>query len=111
MDPSLVEGFDCIDHLRRTHEFNSSKAYLCLSDWPQVLLFDEPTYAPAPELVREVSRVLSGLAEEERTMPLITHELGFAYHFANRVFFVSDGVIHDQGTIEEGFKQSKHVQT
>ena len=44
-------------------------------------------------------------------MSLITHEIGFAYHFANRVLFVSDGVIHDQGTLEEGLKQSKHAQT
>jgi polar amino acid transport system ATP-binding protein len=49
-----------------------------------------------------VLRVIRTLAEEGRTMLLVTHELGFAYHFANRVIFLADGVIHEQGTPERG---------
>lgn len=65
---------------------------------PEVLLFDEPTSALDPELVGEVLRVIRTLADEGRTMLLVTHELGFAYHFANRVIFLADGVILEQGT-------------
>jgi ABC-type glutathione transport system ATPase component len=64
---------------------------------PEVLLFDEPTSALDPELVGEVLRVIRGLAEEGRTMLLVTHELGFAYHVATRVLFLADGVIHEAG--------------
>jgi polar amino acid transport system ATP-binding protein len=64
---------------------------------PEVLLFDEPTSALDPELVGEVLRVIRSLAEEGRTMVLVTHEIGFAYHFASRVIFIADGVIHEQG--------------
>ena len=71
---------------------------------PEVLLFDEPTSALDPELVGEVLRVIRSLAEEGRTMLLVTHEIGFAYHFANRVLFIADGVIHEQGTPDEVLK-------
>jgi polar amino acid transport system ATP-binding protein len=64
---------------------------------PELLLFDEPTSALDPELVGEVLRVIRSLADEGRTMLLVTHELGFAYHVANRVLFIADGVIHEQG--------------
>ena len=71
---------------------------------PEVLLFDEPTSALDPELVGEVLRVIRALAEEGRTMLLVTHEIGFAYHFANRVLFLADGVIHEQGTPDQVLK-------
>ena len=71
---------------------------------PEVLLFDEPTSALDPELVGEVLRVIRSLAEEGRTMLLVTHEIGFAYHVANRVLFIADGVIHEQGTPDEVLK-------
>ena len=71
---------------------------------PEVLLFDEPTSALDPELVGEVLRVIRALAEEGRTMLLVTHEIGFAYHFANRVLFIADGVIHEQGTPDQVLK-------
>jgi polar amino acid transport system ATP-binding protein len=64
---------------------------------PEILLFDEPTSALDPELVGEVLRVIRSLAEEGRTMLLVTHELGFAYHVANRVLFIAEGSIHEQG--------------
>ncbi len=78
---------------------------------PELLLFDEPTSALDPELVGEVLRVIRALAEEGRTMLLVTHELGFAYHFANRVLFIADGVIHEQGTPDEVLKHPRQART
>jgi polar amino acid transport system ATP-binding protein len=78
---------------------------------PELLLFDEPTSALDPELVGEVLRVIRTLAEEGRTMLLVTHELGFAYHFANRVLFIADGVIHEQGTPDEVLKHPRQART
>ena len=78
---------------------------------PELLLFDEPTSALDPELVGEVLRVIRALAEEGRTMLLVTHELGFAYHFANRILFIADGVIHEDGTPDEVLKNPKQART
>ena len=78
---------------------------------PEVLLFDEPTSALDPELVGEVLRVIRSLAEEGRTMLLVTHEIGFAYHFANRVLFLHDGVIHEQGTPDQVLKHPTEART
>jgi polar amino acid transport system ATP-binding protein len=71
---------------------------------PEVLLFDEPTSSLDPELVGEVLRVIRGLAGEGRTMLLVTHELGFAYHFATRVLFLHDGRILEEGPPERVLK-------
>ncbi len=78
---------------------------------PEVLLFDEPTSALDPELVGEVLRVIRSLAEEGRTMLLVTHEIGFAYHFASRVLFIADGVIHEQGSPDEVLKHPTQPRT
>ena len=78
---------------------------------PEVLLFDEPTSALDPELVGEVLRVIRALAEEGRTMLLVTHEIGFAYHVANRVLFIADGAIHEQGTPDEMLKHPTQPRT
>ncbi|MBC7380801.1 MAG: amino acid ABC transporter ATP-binding protein [Burkholderiaceae bacterium] len=78
---------------------------------PDLLLFDEPTSALDPELVGEVLRVIRALAEEGRTMLLVTHELGFAYHFANRILFLADGVILEQGTPDEVLKNPREART
>jgi len=78
---------------------------------PELLLFDEPTSALDPELVGEVLRTIRALAEEGRTMLLVTHELGFAYHFANRILFIADGVIHEQGTPDEVLKNPQQART
>ncbi|MEO8835779.1 MAG: amino acid ABC transporter ATP-binding protein [Caldimonas sp.] len=78
---------------------------------PEMLLFDEPTSALDPELVGEVLRVIRSLAEEGRTMLLVTHEIGFAYHFANRVLFIADGVIHEQGSPDEVLKRPTQPRT
>ena len=78
---------------------------------PEVLLFDEPTSSLDPELVGEVLRVIHALAEEGRTMLLVTHELGFAYHFADRVVFIADGIVHETGTADEVLKHPKRERT
>jgi polar amino acid transport system ATP-binding protein len=78
---------------------------------PEVLLFDEPTSALDPELVGEVLTTIRSLAEEGRTMLLVTHELGFAYHVATRVIFLADGVVHEQGTPDEILKDPKKDKT
>jgi polar amino acid transport system ATP-binding protein len=78
---------------------------------PEVLLFDEPTSSLDPELVGEVLRVIHALAKEGRTMLLVTHELGFAYHFADRIVFIADGTVHETGTADEVLKHPKRERT
>ena len=78
---------------------------------PEVLLFDEPTSSLDPELVGEVLRVIRQLAEEGRTMLLVTHELGFAYHFATKVIFLADGIFHEVGTPDEILKHPQQERT
>jgi polar amino acid transport system ATP-binding protein len=71
---------------------------------PEMLLFDEPTSALDPELVGEVLETILALSREGRTMLLVTHELGFAFHFATRILFLHDGRIHEEGTPEQVLK-------
>ena len=78
---------------------------------PEVLLFDEPTSSLDPELVGEVLRVIHALAEEGRTMLLVTHELGFAYHFADRVVFIADGIVYETGTADDVLKHPTKERT
>jgi len=74
---------------------------------PKAMLFDEPTSALDPELVGEVLRVMRGLAEEGRTMLVVTHEMGFARDVSNRVVFLHQGAIEEEGAPEEIFTRSK----
>jgi polar amino acid transport system ATP-binding protein len=78
---------------------------------PEMLLFDEPTSALDPELVGEVLTVIRSLADEGRTMLLVTHELGFAYHVATRVIFLAEGRILEQGTPDQILKTPKEERT
>ena len=78
---------------------------------PQVMLFDEPTSALDPEMVGEVLDVMKNLAKEGMTMVVVTHEMGFAKEVANRVLFMADGVILEEGTPEEIFEHPQHVRT
>ncbi|MCX7325625.1 MAG: ATP-binding cassette domain-containing protein [Hyphomicrobiales bacterium] len=68
---------------------------------PEVMLFDEPTSALDPELVGEVLRVMRSLAEEGRTMIVVTHEMSFAREVANKVVFLHGGLIEEQGVARE----------
>jgi octopine/nopaline transport system ATP-binding protein len=70
---------------------------------PKVMLFDEPTSALDPELVGEVLRVMRSLAEEGRTMLVVTHEMGFARHVSSRVMFLHQGQVEADGTPEQVF--------
>ena len=74
---------------------------------PDVILFDEPTSALDPEMVGEVLQLMKDLADEGMTMVVVTHEMGFAREVANRVLFVSDGVIEEEGTPAEIFDSPK----
>jgi ABC-type histidine transport system, ATPase component len=74
---------------------------------PQVMLFDEPTSALDPELVGEVLRVMRSLAEEGRTMLVVTHEMGFARDVSNRVMFLHKGVVEEEGPPAEVFGAPK----
>ena len=74
---------------------------LCME--PQVMLFDEPTSALDPEMVGEVLSVIKDLAKDGMTMAVVTHEMGFAKEVADRVIFIEDGVIMEEGTPKEIF--------
>ncbi len=78
---------------------------------PQIMLFDEPTSALDPEMVGEVLQVMKELAAEGMTMIVVTHEMGFARDVADRVIFMSDGVICEEGTPEEIFNHPKEART
>jgi glutamate transport system ATP-binding protein len=73
---------------------------------PKLVLFDEPTSALDPEMVHEVLDVMTSLAADGTTMVVVTHEMGFARKAANRVVFMSDGRIAEQGTPEEFFDRT-----
>ena len=78
---------------------------------PEVILFDEPTSALDPELVGEVLATIRGLAEEKRTMVIVTHEMGFARDVANRVVFFDKGVIVEQGEAKALFANPQEERT
>lgn len=74
---------------------------------PDVMLFDEPTSALDPEMVGEVLSVMKELAESGMTMVIVTHEMGFAREVADRIIFIDEGVIAEEGTPEEIFSTPK----
>ena len=78
---------------------------------PDIMLFDEPTSALDPEMVGEVLQVMKELAKEGMTMIVVTHEMGFASDVADRVVFMSEGKILEQGTPEEIFSSPKNQRT
>ena len=82
---------------------------LCME--PQVMLFDEPTSALDPEMVGEVLDVMKQLAEEGMTMVVVTHEMGFAREVADRVIFMDEGKIVEEGTPEEIFSNPQQQRT
>ena len=78
---------------------------------PDIMLFDEPTSALDPEMVGEVLQVMKELAAEGMTMVVVTHEMGFARDVADRVFFIDEGIIMEQGTPEEVFDHPQNPRT
>ena len=82
---------------------------LCMH--PDIMLFDEPTSALDPEMVGEVLTVMKELAREGMTMVCVTHEMGFAREVADRVLFIDEGVIVEEGTPEQIFGNPQHPRT
>ncbi|MBR7133148.1 MAG: amino acid ABC transporter ATP-binding protein [Clostridia bacterium] len=78
---------------------------LCMQ--PEVMLFDEPTSALDPEMVGEVLEVMKSLANDGMTMAVVTHEMGFAREVADRVLFIDQGIIMEQGAPDEVFSNPK----
>ncbi|MGE5659079.1 MAG: amino acid ABC transporter ATP-binding protein [Actinomycetota bacterium] len=78
---------------------------------PKVMLFDEPTSALDPEMVREVLDVMRGLAQSGMTMVVVSHEVGFAREVADRIVFMDSGVIVEEATPEEFFRNAKEERT
>lgn len=78
---------------------------------PSIMLFDEPTSALDPEMVNEVLSVMKELAKSGMTMVCVTHEMGFAREVADRILFMADGMIVEEGTPDEVLKNPKHERT
>jgi polar amino acid transport system ATP-binding protein len=78
---------------------------------PEILFFDEPTSALDPELTGEILRVIRGLAEEKMTMVIVTHEMSFAREVADRVIFMDEGVIVEQGAAADLINNPKEART
>ena len=78
---------------------------------PEIMLFDEPTSALDPEMVGEVLEVMKGLAREGMTMVVVTHEMGFAKEVADRVIFMADGNIVEEGTPDAIFTNPQNLRT
>ena len=75
---------------------------------PDVLFFDEPTSALDPEITGEVLKVIKGLAAKNMTMVIITHEMSFARDVSDKIIFLDEGIIKEQGTPAEIFEAPKH---
>lgn len=82
---------------------------LCMA--PQIMLFDEPTSALDPEMISEVLDVMVGLAEDGMTMVCVTHEMGFARRVADRVIFMADGQVIEEGPPDQFFDNPKNERT
>lgn len=78
---------------------------------PDVILFDEPTSALDPEMVKDVLEVIKSLADQGMTIVIVTHEMAFAKQISDRVFFMDDGIIQEQGTPDEIFNHPKNSRT
>ena len=78
---------------------------------PKIMLFDEPTSALDPEMVGEVLNVIRDLTKEGMTMVIVTHEMGFAREVADRIFFMDEGIVMEQGTPQEVFGNPKLERT
>ena len=76
---------------------------------PKVILFDEPTSSLDPELVKEVLRVIKRLSDQKQTMVIVTHEMQFAKLISDKIVFLDDAVIQEEGSTKELFENSKNV--
>src|SRR6056297_2458252 len=113
-------------HLEKVHLLDHKKKYphqmsggqqqrvaiaRALAMEPKLMLFDEPTSALDPKLTNEVLEVMQVLAEEQLTMVVVTHEMGFARHFADRMIYLEDGLFVEEGPPDELFTNPKNPKT
>ena len=82
---------------------------LCMD--PEILLFDEPTSALDPEMVGEVLNVIKNLADQDMTMVIVTHEMAFAKDVADKIVFMDDGIILEEGSPDQIFNNPKNERT
>ena len=78
---------------------------------PDILCFDEPTSALDPELTGEVLKVIRELKDAKTTMIIVTHEMNFARHVADKILFMADGVVEEEGTPEQIFERPRSEKT
>ena len=107
----LEDKADCYPHQLSGGQQQRVAIARALAMNPDIMLFDEPTSALDPEMVGEVLSVMKELAQQGMTMVVVTHEMGFAKDVADRVLFIADGVICEQGTPEELFSHPKQDRT
>ena len=104
-----AEAKRLLDQMGLSERMNNYARALALS--PDILCFDEPTSALDPELTGEVLKVIKGLADQNTTMIIVTHEMAFARDVSDKVLFMDDGKILEQGTPEEVFENPKEERT
>ena len=107
----LEDKADCYPHQLSGGQKQRVAIARSLAMNPDIMLFDEPTSALDPEMVGEVLQVMKELAADGMTMIVVTHEMGFARDVADRVLFMSDGVIVEQGEPEQIFTSPKEERT
>ncbi|TNL09678.1 amino acid ABC transporter ATP-binding protein [Kosakonia cowanii] len=122
-DLAIGIGLDLLDKVGLRHKADSYPSTLsggqqqrvaiarALAVRPKVILFDEPTSALDPELVNEVLQVIRSLVDHQTTLLLVTHEMSFARDVADRVIFMADGVIIEDGTPDQIFNQPQQERT
>ncbi|NLK72768.1 MAG: amino acid ABC transporter ATP-binding protein, partial [Clostridiales bacterium] len=107
----LSDKLDCYPHQISGGQQQRVAIARALALEPDILCFDEPTSALDPELTGEVLKVIRNLAERHTTMIIVTHEMDFARDVADRIIFMDDGVIIEQGTPQEVFDNPKKERT
>lgn len=107
----LSDKLDCYPHMISGGQQQRVAIARALALEPDILCFDEPTSALDPELTGEVLKVIKNLADHNTTMIIVTHEMDFAREVADRVIFMDEGVIAEQGPPEEVFNNPKEDRT
>lgn len=107
----LSDKLDCYPHMISGGQQQRVAIARALALEPDILCFDEPTSALDPELTGEVLKVIKNLADHNTTMIIVTHEMDFAREVADRVIFMDEGVIAEQGPPEEVFNDPKEDRT
>ena len=108
--PRVVKGMKDADILSGGQKQRVAIAR-ALAMKPDIMLFDEPTSALDPELTGEVLRTIKQLADEDMTMVIVTHEMAFAREVADRIIFMADGVIQEEGRPEDIFEHPQNERT